>query len=78
MDVRNALTHAIESSGMTRYAVAKKLGKSTNYIYNLFNKDTSPSFVTIANIADVCGHDVILKSRETGEEIPLDVPPMKK
>lgn len=77
MDVKDALEKAIEHSGMTRYAVAKALGKSNSYIYNLMGKDTYPTYVTIANIADVCEHDVILRSRKTGEEITLDVPPMK-
>ena len=77
MDVKDALEKAIEHSGMTRYAVAKALGKGNSYIYGIRAKPSVPSFVTIANIANACDHDVILKSRKTGEEITLDVPPMK-
>lgn len=77
MEVKKAITDMIDASGITRYAVAKRLGKGQSYIYNIMGKGSYPSFVTIANIADVCEHDVILRSRKTGEEITLDVPPMK-
>lgn len=74
MEIKQALSHVIERSGMSRYAVGQRLGKGRNYMYNLLAKPTNPTFGVIVDVADVCGYDLALVNREDGDVIKLDPP----
>ena len=74
MNVNKALEEAIKSSGVSKYAIGQKLGRSRNYIYNLFQRDAIPTFATVASIADACGFDVTLTSRDGEHTIIIDPP----
>lgn len=71
MKARQALYKIVESSGKSRIQVSSELGRSRNYITNYFVNDMNPGADTLAQIADVCGWDMVLRNRSTGEEIPI-------
>lgn len=64
--------HVVRSSGLTDREAAKRAGRSENgfapYIYG----QHEPSLHVLAKLCDVCSHDLLVRSRETGEETIIE------
>jgi hypothetical protein len=51
-----------------------KIGKKRNYISGTISRGSTPQADTYAMIMDAIGYDLLLRNRETGEEIIIDPP----
>ena len=74
MQIKDALLEAMDHSGLSRYAVAKKLGKQQNYVYVMLAKGTNPAYKTLQAVTDACNYNIVLRNRTDGHEIKLDPP----
>ena len=62
---------------MTGEGVGPMLGKSRSYISVVGARGRSPELATVADVADVCGVDVVLVDRATGERVGVVDPPRR-
>lgn len=74
MQVKDALNEIMDGSGLTRYAIAKKFGKTPNYVYKMMNQSKAVGYPFMSSIADVCGYDIALVKRDGSNTIILDPP----
>ena len=72
MDTLQAMREMLDNAGMTPYAAGKAVGKSHTYVSGLFTRQTTPNANRLAIIADACGYDLVLQSRDTGKQIVID------
>lgn len=73
MKVDEVIDAIVKGSGSNHHAAAAALGRSREYVRNAASRP-SPSLATIADIADVCGCDVIVRDRRTGSESVITPP----
>lgn len=73
MHVKEAITEVMDECPLTRYAIAKRLGKGNSYIYNMMGKDRL-GYDFIASVADICCYDLALVKRDGSRTIILDKP----
>lgn len=52
--------------------LSRHLGKSDAYISALLSRGNIPSAVLFCKISNLCGYDVIVRNRVTGEETIID------
>ena len=74
MKPKDALNDIMSDSGMSKYAVAKAMGRHGNYVYSLMNRTTNPSYEVLTSIADICGYDLALIKRDGSNTIILNPP----
>lgn len=72
MDSREALRYVLYRSNKPKTTVSQELGKSAGYINTYVSMGKVPGLDTMASIADVCGFDLVLVDRESGESIRID------
>lgn len=72
MKSNKALRHIIEKSGLSHRAIAERLDKTPSYVSVTLARGSVPKADTYANIADACGYDLKLVSRDGDEEILID------
>jgi transcriptional regulator with XRE-family HTH domain len=68
MNYATVLKELILGSGMSFREVSRSLGKSGEWARNVSQEGRSPKLETVVDIADVCGYDVVIVNRDTGEE----------
>jgi len=76
MDANKVLKYLVSSSGMSRAAISRKMGKNDNYISVRLQtgRRNLPRIDTMSTVADACGYDLLLRNREDGTEIIIDPP----
>lgn len=67
----------IEHSGKSANSLSYQLGRSREYVRNTSTK-ASPGLATVADVADVCGVDVVLIDRATGAALGTVTPPRRE
>ena len=72
MESKEALRYIIGRSGKPKTKISLELGKTSGYINAYLSIGRTPGMDVFASIADVCGYDLLLVNRETGETIPID------
>ena len=72
MKVNDAILHMLETSKRSAYNVSLAMGKAHSYINSLSKRKGFVSAHVLASIADVCGYDLLLVNRQTGEATPID------
>ena len=72
MDSREALRYVLSRSNKPKTTVSQELGKSAGYINTYVSMGKVPGLDTMASIANVCGYDLVLVDRSTGETIKID------
>lgn len=77
MRVDEVLKELVQDSGMSMYRISLNMGRSKLYISQAIYEKRIPSIKSMAEIADVTGHDLLLRNRTTGREIIID-PPKKE
>lgn len=75
MNSKDVLEFLIRRSGLAYWKVSSALGKSPEWARNSSVNHTRPLLDTVADVADVCGVDVKLVDRETGEVVATIDPP---
>lgn len=77
MDSRYVLEYLIKRSGLAYWKVSRALGKSPEWARNSSINHTRPLLATVADVADVCGVDIQLVDRKTGEVLKVIDSPHK-
>lgn len=74
MQPKEAVTYMMNSANKSMYTVSLETGHKASYVSSLMRRKGSISAPVLANIAYVCGYDLALINRETGEQIAIDIP----
>lgn len=69
IDVSN---HVYKRSGLTVRQVGKLAGRSENGFSPYIYRQNEPSVHLLALLCDVCGFDLLVRQRDTGEETIID------
>lgn len=79
MDVLEVLGALVDYSPMTGEQVSAALCKSRSYISMVKRSrgKKGPALATVCDVADVCGCDVVLVDRATGERVGVVDPPRR-
>ena len=72
MDSSEVLRYVVNHSGKSQRAISIELGKVPTYISSTFTQRSIPTIETMANIANVCGYDLVLIKRSSNEQIRID------
>ena len=78
MQVDQVIKTIVKHSPMTGEQVSAALGKSRGYVSVIGLSGSSPELATVARVADVCGVDVVLIDRVTGERVGVVDPPRRE
>ena len=77
MEVGRAIRALVDHSPLTGEQVSAELHKSRGYISVVMRDSRSPALATVCDVADVCGCDVVLVDRATGERVGVVDPPRR-
>ena len=59
--------------GMSVRGLGKRMGRNPYYAKTiLYGRKSTPSVSIFAEIADVCGYDLLVRKRDDGSEIVVD------
>lgn len=72
LQATEAVHFLAERSSLSYAALSRQLNRSDEFVRNSFDRDTKLS--TLSALADVCGVDVLLVDRTTGDAIGRIVP----
>ena len=73
MQTNDAIKQILTRAGLTPYSASLKIGKSHAYIGSLLKRAGGVGAPVLASIADICGYDLFLVSRENPTDmIKLD------
>ena len=75
MDVSDVISTVVAHTGITYGETSRRLAKSYTWARNVAAPGRDPKLATVADVADVCGVDVKLVDRETGEIVGVVDPP---
>lgn len=75
MDTIESVRMMIERAGVTPYRVAVDMGRAPTYVSSMLRRGSTPSADLLAQIADVCGYDLRLISRDGLDSITIDARP---
>lgn len=75
MNTSEALRLLLDRSGVTPYRVAVDMGRAPTYVSSMLRRGSVPSADLLAQIADVCGYDLRLISRDGLDSITIDAGP---
>lgn len=67
-----ALRLMLDRSGVTSYRVALRLGRASSYVAGMLRRGSCPSADLLAKMADACGYDLRLISRDGLDSITID------
>ena len=74
MEPIDVLPTIVRGSGRSMQSMSLQLGRSRNYITQTIQNLSVSKVDTVAEIADVCGYDLLLRKRDDGSEIVIDPP----
>jgi hypothetical protein len=77
MKFHDVLTAVISRSGIPKMTLSSLMGKSYTFINTTLGRKSVPKTDTFALIADVCGFDLLVRQRSTGDEMLIDPPAPK-
>lgn len=64
MDAADILRHMVAKSGKSYRQIAREIGRSDSFVSATIAQGSRPRMDTFASIAEVCGYQVVLKSKE--------------
>ena len=67
-----AVRAMLDSSGVTPYRVALKIGRSPNFVSGMLRRGSCPSADLLARMAGACGYDLRLVPRAGGDSLTVD------
>ena len=71
---KSVLSSVVARSGMSKAELSRSMGKNGNYLSVVLNRGSVPQADTFSMIADASGYDMLVRRRDTGEEILIDPP----
>lgn len=72
MDTLQAVREMLDSSGLTPYRVAVKIGRHSSYVSQMVRRGSVPSADLLAKIAAACGYRLQLVPIEGGDVLTID------
>ena len=72
MQTLDAVREMLGRRGMSMYAASVATGHRASYVQSLMRRKGGISAPVLAMLGDVCGYDLALVDRETGEAIRID------
>lgn len=75
MQVNRAIFEMLGYRGISANRASAELGRSREYVRNAAVSKRGPLLSTVAAIADVCGCEIVVRDRATGEELGTIDPP---
>ena len=76
MQVDKVIGAIVDHSTLTGEQASLALGYSRSYV-SMAKQGRTPSLATAASVADVCGCDVVIVDRATGERVGVVDPPRR-
>ena len=74
MKARKVLPAVVKGSGKSMQSISLEMNRVRTYLANTIKKQAVPRADILAEIADTCGYDLILRNRSSGDEIIIDPP----
>lgn len=74
MEAKDIIRAVVLDSGKKITSVSLDMGRARLFLSSYVSRDRLPSIELMAEIADVTGHDLLLRNRESGREIIIDPP----
>ena len=74
MDAGEVIQFLTEGGSISMRTASKLMGRSPTFLGIIKCRERIPQFNTLAEIADVYGYDLLLRSRADGEETIIDPP----
>lgn len=78
MQVDMIIRALVERSDLSYRQVAAELGRSSAWASTTASPGRSPQLATVADVADVCGCDIAILDRESGETVAVVDPPHRQ
>ena len=72
MQAKEAFRYVLDHSSKSQRQVSRELNRVDTFISSMLANERVPGLQAMANIASVCGFDLVLVNRSTGETIPID------
>lgn len=72
MDTKKALDEMLQSDGRSRIQISNAMGRNPNFLSATISRGSAPRADTLALIGQTCGWDLLLRKRDSGEEIVID------
>lgn len=72
MSARAAMVRIVDTSGMSRRQLSVSMGRYPQYLNQKVNDKQTPKADTLAEVARVCGYELLLRGHDT--EIIIDPP----
>lgn len=72
MDAYDAVTKMLNEDDRTRAAISVAMGRGPGYLNVIVGRRSVPKADTLARIADTCGYDLLLRRRDSEEEIRIE------
>ncbi len=74
MQPKGAINTVVARAALSKHELARTIGRSDNYFYNLLNRSSNVRIDVAAEIGDVCGFDLLFRKRDDGSEVVIDPP----
>lgn len=74
MKAREVIRAVVSDSGRSITEVCRAMGRGDLFLSSYASRGRIPGIELMAEICDSTGHDLIVRNRETGLEIPIDPP----
>ena len=74
MDASNVFKKVVTDSGMRMADISRAIGYNENYVNSKVKRSNVPRVDTLALVSDVCGFDLLVRHRKTGDETIIDPP----
>lgn len=72
------MAEIVKQSGISMQTISAKMNRSRSFISMTIRKGGVPQSDTLAEVANICGYDLILRKRDDGTEIIIDPPVREK
>lgn len=69
MQVNTCIRELLDAHAISPRRVSAELGRSSEYVRNVAMPTRSPALATVADVADVLGYDLVVRDRESGEDV---------
>lgn len=67
----------IDHAGLSKWGASRAMGRAGQYVDTLIRRGSVPSVDVAAALADVCGCDLVVRDRATGEDVATIDPPTR-
>ena len=74
MRAMDAFIEIVDSAGVSKSDIGRKLGRGDRYLRNTMSRGSLPRVDNFSMIADACGYDLLLRKRSDNSEILIDPP----